>query len=324
MRIDRRLVGFGLFLVTVGVVMVAVRQGLVPDETARRAWNLWPLLLIGTGLSIILAGRPLAALGGLVVAVTFGAIVGAIAATGSFVPIGICGGDRDQGTAFAETSADLAGTARVSIEQACGDLNVSAADGSRWTLRGVSGDGQPPAVSASPGEISITSRSSGMFEIGSSSTWDVALPRSPSIDLSVTASAGEARLELGGAHLAGVTLVRNAGSVRLDLRDVAAIGPLSVTVNAGSATIWLPSLSLTGRLHANAGSVALCLPPGVGLRLATGESVAASNDFEAHGLTRNGDAWETAGYAGAAVKIDLTAEANAASLSLDAPSTCKG
>jgi hypothetical protein len=43
MRIDRRLVGFGLFLVTVGVVMVAARQGPIPDETAGRVWNLWPL-----------------------------------------------------------------------------------------------------------------------------------------------------------------------------------------------------------------------------------------------------------------------------------------
>jgi hypothetical protein len=163
-----------------------------------------------------------------------------------------------------------------------------------------------------------------LLETGGASKWRVVLPQSPSITLAVTASAGQARLVLGGAHLAGVTLVRNAGSVRLDLRDVVAVGPLSVTVNAGSATIWLPNLSLTGRLNANAGSVALCMPAGAGLRVATGESVAASNDFEAHGLTRNGDTWETPGYAGAAVKIDLTAEANAASLSLDKPSTCAG
>jgi hypothetical protein len=322
MRIDRRLVGVGLFLVTVGIVMIVVRQGLIPDETARRAWNLWPLLLIGTGLSMILAGRPGAAIGGLVVAVTFGAIVGAVAATGSFVPIGICGGDRGEGTAFAEAGGDLAGTARVSIEQACGDLSVSAVDGSRWALRGVSGDGRAPAVSAGLGELEVASGPTGLFDVGSRSRWDVDLPRAPLIDLTVTASAGEARLALDGAHLVGMTLVRNAGSVRLDLREVAAVGPLSVTVNAGSATIWLPNLSLTGHLQANAGSVALCLPAGAGLRIETGESVAASNDFERHGLTRNGDTWETPGFAGAAVKIDLTAQANAASLSLDSSSAC--
>ena len=42
MQIDRRLVGFGLFLITVGTVMVAVRQGVLSEETAGRAWSLWP------------------------------------------------------------------------------------------------------------------------------------------------------------------------------------------------------------------------------------------------------------------------------------------
>jgi hypothetical protein len=163
-----------------------------------------------------------------------------------------------------------------------------------------------------------------MLETGGSSSWRIVLPQASSIDLEVTASAGDARLELGGANLASLSVVRNAGSARIDLREVTAIGPLNVTVNAGSSTVWLPNLSLTGRLNANAGSVALCLPTGAGLRVATGESVAASNDFDAHGMTRSGNTWETSGYAGASVKIDLSAEANAASMSLDSPSACGG
>ena len=320
MRIDRRLVGFGLFLVTVGVVMVAVRQGVIPNDAARRAWSLWPLVLIGTGLSMILAGRPGAALGGLVVAVTFGAIVGGIAATGS---IGICTGDGGTGTAGApDAGGELGASAGVTIEQACGDLDLTTMAGSTWAAGAASG--RPPTLSATASDLRITSPSSGVLEVGGTSKWRVVLPRTPLIDLNVTASAGEARLDLGGANLASLTLVRNAGSATIDLRDVAAIGPLSVTVNAGSTTIWLPNRSLTGRLNANAGSVALCLPAGAGLRVATDESVAASNDFQAHGLSRNGETWETPGFAGATVKIDLTAEANAASLSLDSTSGCTG
>jgi hypothetical protein len=320
MRIDGRLVGFGLFLVTVGIVMVAVRQGLIPDETARRAWNLWPLLLIGTGLSMILAGRPGAAIGGMVVAVTLGAMVGGFASTGS---IGICTGRAgDAGTATApDQGGDFGATAQVTIEQACGDLDVTTMAGSSWSA-GLSAGDRAPTVTATTAALRISSPSSTFLETGGPTAWRVSLPQAPTLDLNVTASAGEARLSLAGAHLAGVTLVRNAGSVRLDLRDAAAIGPLSVTVNAGSATIWLPNRSLTGHLQANAGSVVLCLPAGAGLRIETGESVAASNDFESHGLAKNGDAWETPGFAGAAVKIDLSAQANAASLSLDSSSAC--
>ena len=105
MHIDRRLVGFGLFLITVGGVMVAVRQGVISDDTARQAWTLWPLILVGVGLSIVLAGRPGAAIGGLVLAVTFGAILGGVAATGVFPGVGFCSGTGDEGTRFADTAA---------------------------------------------------------------------------------------------------------------------------------------------------------------------------------------------------------------------------
>jgi hypothetical protein len=322
MRIDRRLVGFGLFLVTVGVVMVAVRQGLISDETARRVWNLWPLILIGIGLSTILAGRPGAAVGGLVVAVTLGAIVGGVAATGS---IGICTGDRQAGTSNAPgPGGDLGASAHVTIEQACGDLDVTTVAGSSWAFGAAPDGGRPPTISATASDLRITSPSSGVLETGGASSWQVVLPRSPAIDLHVTASAGDARLELGGANLTDLSVVRNAGSIRVDLRDVATLGSLYLETNAGSATLWLPNHSLAGQLQANAGSIAICLPTGAGLRVETGDSVAASNDFEAHGMSRSEDTWETPGYASAAVRIDLSAEANAASISLDSAKACAG
>ena len=206
MRIDRRLIGFGLFLVTVGVVMVAVRQGLVPAETASRAWNLWPLVLIGTGLSMILAGRPGAAVGGLIVAVTLGTIVGGVAATGS---IGICTGNPEAASAGSPgEGGELGSSARVTIEQACGDLEVATVAGSGWTI---GGSGRRPIVSASASELRISPSTTGVIESGTSSTWSVILPQAPSIDLEVTASAGEARLDLGSANLAGLSVVRNAG-----------------------------------------------------------------------------------------------------------------
>jgi hypothetical protein len=321
LRIDRRLVGFGLFLVTIGLVMVAVRQGLIPVDTARRAWNLWPLLLIGVGLSIILAGRPGTWVGGVIVAMTFGTMVGAIAGTGAVLPIGLCSGNRDHGTAFAQASGDLSASATVSIEQDCGDLHVATAPGARWTLGGVSSDGRPPAIKASPGELRITTGSGGPFDLGGSTAWDLTIPTAPAVALDVQANAGDAQLHLAGANLASVSVQRNAGSVAIDLRETAAVGSLDLEVNAGSATLWLPNRTVSGNLTVNAGSIALCLPAGAGLRVSTGGNVAASNDFDAHGLVRSGDTWATPGFASATVRVDLTADANAASLSID-PSAC--
>lgn len=324
MRIDRRLVGFGLFLVTTGIVMIGVRQGLVPAETARRAWNLWPLILVGVGLSMILGRRSGGWVGGLVVAVTAGAIVGGAVGTGSFFPLGACGGNGANGTAFAETGGDFGSTARVSVEQSCGDLDVASADGSHWLLRGQSSDGRPPNVAAGANDVRITSRDSGPFGLDGSSAWSLVLPRTPAIDLDIQANAGDARLALDGANLASLTVQRNAGSIRVDIRHAAAVGRLHLEVNAGSGTLWLPDRSLSGDVTVNAGSLALCLPPGAGLHVRNGDNVAASNDFAAHGLVQAGDAWETSGYATATVQIDLSVDANAASLSLDPTAPCAG
>jgi hypothetical protein len=323
LRFDRRLVALGLFLVTVGVVMVAVRQGLVPVDTARRAWSLWPLILIGLGLSMILAGRPGAWVGGLTVAITFGTMIGAIAGTGASFPIGLCSGNRDHGTAFAPVSGDFASSASVSIEQDCGDLHISTAPGARWTVGGVSSDGRPPAINAGPDQVRITSPGGGPFDLGGSTAWDLTVPTTPAIALGVQANAGDAWLDLAGANLASLSVQRNAGSVAIDLRETTAVGPFDLEVNAGSATLWLPNRTLNANLTVNAGSITLCLPVGAALRVSTGGNVAASNDFEAHGLTRSGDTWETPGFASATARMELTADANAASLSLDPPA-CAG
>jgi hypothetical protein len=73
MRFDRRLSGIGLFLIVFGVVLLAGHEGLIPSASAERAWTLLPLLLVGSGLSLVLVSRPGAAIDGLIVALTLGA-----------------------------------------------------------------------------------------------------------------------------------------------------------------------------------------------------------------------------------------------------------
>ncbi len=82
MSVDRRLLNWGVFLVLVGGVPLAVAQGWIPSETVANAWELWPLILIGAGIGLILSRTPLRALGGIIVAGTFGVILGAMLAVG--------------------------------------------------------------------------------------------------------------------------------------------------------------------------------------------------------------------------------------------------
>jgi len=321
MHIDRRLVGLGLFLITIGGVMVAVRQGLISDADARKAWTLWPLVLVGTGLSIVLAGRPGAAIGGLIVALTFGAILGAVAATGEFPGVGFCSTGRGQADTFPATGGDLGASARVTISQDCGDLTIGTVDGSTWSLSGESRDGRQPRVDRGADTLRVSAPGDGPFDFDRTGAWAVVLPRHPEIDLAVKVNGGQSRITLAGATLAGLEIDANAGSIDLDLSEVEAIGNTTIDVNFGSATLRLPNRTMAATMAVNAGSAAICLPSGMGLRVKL-DSAAASNDFGGHGMVQTNGTWETPGYASASSRIDIRAEVNAGSVALNPARQC--
>jgi hypothetical protein len=86
----------------------------------------------------------------------------------------------------------------------------------------------------------------------------------------------------------------------------------------------LPQRPLEGHVTVNAGSLSICAPDDVGLRLATGNNPLSSNNFDDEGLVRSGDAWETPGFATAPIRIELDVQANAGSMSLNPRQTCAG
>ena len=61
---------------------------------------------------------------------------------------------------------------------------------------------------------------------------------------------------------------------------------------------------------------------GVGFRIETGGSVAASYDF--HDLIQDGSVWTSPGYDEADVRIDLQTDGTAASFTLDPEGGCDG
>src|SRR6476619_7537957 len=103
MHVDRRFLAWGVFFLVLGGIPLAVRQGWIPASALEGAWELWPLILIGIGLHLALRRTSLAALGGLVVAATFGLLLGSAIATGvwRFGSFGGCGSsDAAKGVAF--------------------------------------------------------------------------------------------------------------------------------------------------------------------------------------------------------------------------------
>ncbi len=326
MTVDRRLVNWGIFLILLGGIPLAVSQGWLSASSVANAWQLWPLVLVGAGLGLILARTRVAFVGGLVVALTAGLVGGGlIAAPPSIALLGCGGGPAAGSPAVVDQGGTLVDGATVTMRATCASVTAAAADGAAWHVT-VSGPADAaPSVAAGSGGLSVSSpdRAFGPFGPGRTN-WTVTLPRSPRLSLDLTVDAGDATFDLGGSSFDRVSFHSNAiGHSRLDLSGATATS-LDVEVNAGDLVVLLPtSGDLTGGIDANAASIRICAAPGTGLRLRGDGSITASLDFGGTGLVRAGDTWESPGFAGAAHRIDLATTGNAVSYRLTSLEGCR-
>ncbi|HEY8870209.1 MAG TPA: hypothetical protein VIM30_12585 [Candidatus Limnocylindrales bacterium] len=118
MPLNRRLFLWGLFFILVGTVPLAVRLGVIGGEVAGRWWTLWPLIIVGSGVGLILRRTPADVLGRLIVTTTLGLMAGGILATGLHMTGFSCGGRG--GSAFPTATGTFGDRAEVDIELDCG------------------------------------------------------------------------------------------------------------------------------------------------------------------------------------------------------------
>jgi hypothetical protein len=324
MRVRRGYLGWGVFLILAGAVPLAVRSGYLSDEQIGRLWTLWPLILVGIGVGLILSRTRLDFVGGLIVAATFGLMVGGLLSTGiGAFSTGACG--IDSGTSpFPTRDGSFSGAGSVDLRLNCGDVTVDVGSGNAWQVAGRSAEGASPQLDATATSLQVRSpeRSGAFWVLGKRDSWKVTLPEAQTLDLHLQLNAGSATLDLGGAPLGDLDVTLNAGSATIDLTSIESIDGIDMGLNASSMGLTLPNLSTTGSIQANAGSVKLCAPPGAGLRLRTGESIIAGYDYAGHGLIQDGTIWTTPGFDSASVQIDLRTMANAGSFVLDPEDGC--
>lgn len=327
MHIRRGFLGWGVFLILAGAIPLAVRAGYLDSDQIGRLWTLWPMILIGVGVGLILSRTRFGFLGGLIVAATLGLMVGGLLASGiSTFSSGVCGQAAGT-TAFPSREGTFsAAVASVDLELDCGNVTVAVAPGDTWRYEGQDANGVGPEDESTPSTLKIRTREDGddgpSWFLGARETWQVTLPTTPRLGIDLHLNAGQATVDLAGATLGTVKLQLNAGAATVDLGSAASIDDLVFQLNAGSLGLTLPNVSVTGSVEANAGAVRLCAPPGAGLRLRTGDSIIASYDYAGHGLVQNGTTWTTPGYEGASVQIDLRTAANAGSFTLDPEGGC--
>lgn len=325
MHIRRGFLGWGVFLILVGAVPLLVRSGYLDSDQVDRLWTLWPLILVGVGVGLVLRHTRLDFVGGLIVAATVGLMVGGLLSAGfGSISTGFCGSDNGS-VAFPSHDGTFAGAGSVDLRLDCGQMTVGVAPGNAWHVVGSDADGRGPTVNSTDASLTVRSRPDNggpFFGFGARDTWQVTVPDAPHVDVDIRVNAGGATVDLGGASLGAFDLEQNAGSATIDLSTVTSIGGLDATLNAGSLGVRLPNVSVTGTIEANAGAVRLCAPPGAALKLRTGENIVGSYDYDGHGLVKDGSTWTTPGFDTAEVKIELQTSANAGSFTLDPEEGC--
>ena len=323
MHVRRGLLGWGVFLILAGAIPLAVRAGYLDADRVGQLWSLWPLILIGIGVGLILRRTRFAFVGGLIVAATFGLMVGGVLSVGMTGFAGGTCGQQGATQAFPTRSGTFTTAGSVDVQLNCGNLTVATTGGDGWQVEGTDEKGIGPTVDTTASSLSVRSRTqTGPFSFGDHVTWRLTVPQTPRLDLDIQLNAGSAAIDLASASVDGFHLQMNAGSSTVDLGSAAAVGSIDVELNAGSLGLSLPQVSTRGTIQANAGAVKLCAAPGTALRLHTGESIIASYDYAGHGLEQEGSTWSTPGFDTAPVKIELETRANAGSFALDPAGGC--
>ena len=319
MVVKRRFLNVGVFLVAAGGVILVAQGGAIDRDAIAQALDLWPLVVIAIGLGIIVRRTRLGLPGGMLAAAMPGLLFGGLVVTAPQLAPG-CG---DVGPVSLATQQGIfGGAAAVDITLACGDLAVTTAPGSGWLLQAGNASGAVPAVAASADRLSIVSsgqRHPFGFDRGGDA-WQLTLPTNSTLDLSAEVNAGRGRFDLAGAQLGNLALAVNAGELRVDLTG-STVAHLAMRVNAAAGWLSLPAAQDTvADLTVNAGSLRICAPSEVGLRVHQAGVLSSITDV---GLIRNGDTWESPGYSMANHHADVTVTVNVGSVDVNPLGGCQ-
>ncbi len=257
MRIRRGLLFSGLFLIPVGGLTLLVRGGYLDPGALADLWRLWPLVLVGIGIAILLGRTSFAVLGTAISGLVLGLIVGGGLASGSWVGFGVCA-DPNADLQQLDQAGAFDGPATVSLDLRCGSVDLATEGDAGWHVQ-AGYAAAAPAIGASSTRLSLRAPDGSDIR----QVWTVKVAPDRLSELEVRINGASATTSLDGASLARLTVDANAGDV-LVTAGSATMSRLSVTANAGRVRITLGPGATVGDVKLNASAMDLCVPRGRG------------------------------------------------------------
>lgn len=319
MRVNRGLLNWGIFLVVLGAVPLAVQLNVIDAQLARDLIRLWPLILIALGVGLMLRFTAVAALGGVIVAATLGLLLGAVLAGGwNGIASGGCLGD-ERATTPINRSGTFAGRGQVSMELICAELALDSQPGSGWQVNTVGTNDRQPVIESAADSLRLRTQAGAQFLGGAEREWQVTLPEAAPLAIDLTVNASSGRLDLAGSTIERLGATLNASDVRFELSGATGTATVNMTLNASSSTLRPPAGGGSGSITLNASSLTVCVDPALALDIVANETL-SSNNFAAAGLAQAGNRW-TVGAAGGA-RFTLDYSGNVSSITLDRSGGC--
>jgi hypothetical protein len=332
MRVNRRLLYWGVFLVAIGGVLVAADVRAIDAQAIVNTLQLWPLAFVAIGVGIVVRRTRFSVPGGMLAAAIPGLLFGGgLALIPRFTED--CGaGSTPANVATREGTFD--GPARITVVTGCGRIVIDTASGNGWQLEAANTASRTPVIEATARSLSIDAGGNGGwhtrfgfdddegwegFEMGRD-TWRLTLPTAAIEDLAVDVNAAQGDINLPGANIGHLDIATNAGETTADLSEATVVS-LSGTVNAGMLSIRLPSgHDLTGSIEVSAGQLQVCSLPDLGLRI---HRAGTLSGISVDGFKEPGTDWESPGYTSATYHADLDIEVNLGNVEINPIGGCK-
>lgn len=323
-----------IVLIAIGLFFLFNRLNLLTELYWLDVLRLWPLLLVFIGLNVLSlqAPRPYASLFSGIVALAAVLLFGTVLFNGlAGTPFSSRLAVGDWQTEAIQFGAEDVKTAVYDITIGPPGADLTALEDSRDLIAGTITYQDDylfdHRVAGSRATIKLAPQNRSeewVFlpdywrEYGETNRWQLGLNSNVPADMTLEAVAGRSRLDLRDLSLDSLTLSANAGDI--DLLLPGGDYDANLITNAATTEITLPE---NGRhainLEVNAGSVTLHLPTGMALHVEVDRALGSFSASNA-GLRQvegQENAWQTAGYANAPDRLDVTIHISLGSVTIN-------